>query len=95
MIVVRIKVRLIGSGTPEDPYRVPLPTYTIVEIDYKRKIAVVEVPDELFEEVLPDGTRRRSRKAFAKNLARMYLRWVLRNRNEIKKLKVIDWGGVE
>lgn len=45
---MRVKVKLIGKGTEDDPYRVPLPTYIILSIDYKTKTAVVELPDEFF-----------------------------------------------
>jgi len=54
----RIKCRLIGEGTEDNPYRVNLPTYTVSldemkypEIDYTEKVAYVLVPDD---EVDPD-----------------------------------------
>lgn len=49
----RIHVNLIGSGTEEDPYRVSLPTYNIVDIDYTNKQAIVDVPHEDVPEGLP------------------------------------------
>lgn len=51
---MRIIIRLIGKGTPEDPYRVPLPTYRIIKVDYRTLIAEVEVPDWYFEEEYVD-----------------------------------------
>jgi len=56
---VKAKVKLIGSGALEDPFRIPLPTYyRILEVDYERKEATVEVPDEYFKKTIvrPDGT---------------------------------------
>jgi len=54
----KVKVPLIGSGTQEDPYTIPLPTFTIISMDYEKKEAVVEVPDEYFKKTIvrPDGT---------------------------------------
>jgi hypothetical protein len=38
---------LIGAGTPDDPQRVDLPTYTMIgNPDLVSGIAVVEVPDD-------------------------------------------------
>ena len=54
----KLKVRMIGSGTEEDHYRVDLPTWHMIECDTdKGKVppnawAIVEVPDD---EVGPDG----------------------------------------
>jgi len=54
----RVKISLIGSGTEEDPFRVALPTYRIISIDYSAKEAIVECPDEYFTKTIvkPDGT---------------------------------------
>jgi len=52
----RLKVKVIGSGTPDDPYRVDLPTYTMVECDTDKgkkppnAFAIVEVPDDEVDE---------------------------------------------
>jgi hypothetical protein len=44
--VRRLRVRLLGSGTPADPYHVDLPNYTMVgEPDLVSQIVEVEVPD--------------------------------------------------
>jgi len=54
----KAKVKLIGSGAVEDPFRIPLPTYyRILEVDYERREATVEVPDEYFKKTIvrPDG----------------------------------------
>ena len=56
--MAKIKIKLIGSGTEDDPYRVPLPTYRIISVDYKRKYAIVEVPDDECCEIMPDGSIR-------------------------------------
>jgi len=76
---VRIIVRLIGKGTPEEPYEVPLPTYTIIKVDYKTKIAIVEVPDEYFTEteIKRDGTVevRKLKRINIKKLMRLYPLW--------------------
>ena len=42
---MRLTVKAIGSGTLEDAYRVPLPTYVLVEHDVKKGTMIVEVPD--------------------------------------------------
>jgi len=54
----RIRVKMVGSGTKDDPYRVDLPNYIIVKADTDRGIrppnayAVVIVPDD---ELTPGG----------------------------------------
>ncbi|RLF98527.1 MAG: hypothetical protein DRN49_05740 [Thaumarchaeota archaeon] len=83
---MRILVKLIGSGSEEDPYRIPLPDYTIIEVDYSRKIALVEVPDWYFEEVDPKtGEIIKKSKIVKKKLLRLYRRWLKRRQN-IKKI---------
>ena len=48
---MKFHVRLIGEGTDKSPFRVPLPTYTMIEPpDEQNKCVLVEVPDS----VLPD-----------------------------------------
>ena len=42
---MRLLTVLVGKGTPDDPFRCPLPTWTLVEVDYDRKLALVEVPE--------------------------------------------------
>jgi len=45
--MVRVKVKVIGKGTREDPLRVNLPTYFLVEdVDLKDRTVTVEVPDD-------------------------------------------------
>lgn len=46
----RLTVPLIGDGTDEDPFRVDLPNYSMVEVDYERKTAIVDVPEPPLEE---------------------------------------------
>lgn len=43
---MRVHVKLIGSGEEDDPYRVSLPTYSIIDIDYDKGCATVSIPDE-------------------------------------------------
>ena len=56
--MARIKVRMIGSGTPSDPYRVDLPVWRGIEFDTDKgkkpphAFAIVEVPDN---ELTTDG----------------------------------------
>jgi len=87
---MRIIVRLIGKGTNDDPYRVPLPTYVIVKVDYKTKTAIVEVPDDYFieTEIKPDGTRivRKLRKINIKKLMRLYPSWFKREYQKYKDI---------
>ena len=40
-----IRLALIGSGTTSDPYRIDLPTYTVVTSDATVRRAFVDVPD--------------------------------------------------
>lgn len=42
----RIRVPLIGAGTPADPFRASLPTYNLIDINYARGVALVEIPDD-------------------------------------------------
>lgn len=42
---MKLQTVVIGSGTPEDPFRCPLPTWTLVDIDYDAMVAVVDVPE--------------------------------------------------
>jgi len=45
--MAKITAKLIGSGTPNDPFRVNLPTYSMVgEPNYTAKTCEVEVPDD-------------------------------------------------
>ena len=52
----RIKVKMIGSGTDDDPYRVDLPTWQGVDFDTDKgkkppdAFAIVEVPDDEVDE---------------------------------------------
>jgi len=77
MEVVRVKVRLIGEGTEENPYRVPLPTYQIIEIDYERGRAVILIPDDEVKEGRVDRERIREK----------YREWYRANREEFEALE--------
>jgi len=45
---MKIQAMLVGSGTEEDPYRVDLPTWVLVDVDYDRMEAIVSIPDDVF-----------------------------------------------
>jgi len=55
--MAKVKVRLIGLGKADDPYRVPLPTYQMVEADYTLMTAVVLIPDDEVKEGKIDRER--------------------------------------
>ena len=42
---MKLRVRLIGSGTSEDAFRVNFPTYTMLDCNYDDKWAIVDIPD--------------------------------------------------
>jgi len=62
-VMRRVKVMLVGSGTPGDPWRVDLPTYVMDgEPDYERRCAWILVPpDEADEEGCIDQKRIRAK----------------------------------
>lgn len=41
-----LKVKLIGTGALDDPFRVDLPSWTMVDCDYTNKTAVVDVIED-------------------------------------------------
>jgi len=73
----KVKVRLIGSGTEDDPYRVPLPTYQMVEVDYSLMIAVVLIPDDEVKKGRVDRGR----------IKEKYREWYRANREEFDALE--------
>jgi hypothetical protein len=44
----RIRVALLGDNTPENPLRAALPTYSTVWRDVDKRIAIVDVPDNVW-----------------------------------------------
>lgn len=40
-----LRMPLLGTGRPGDPIRVELPTYTMIEVNYAARWALVEVPE--------------------------------------------------
>lgn len=50
----RVRCVLIGSGVVDDPFRVKLPRYTMVDVDYAAKVAIVDVPDDCYPPA-PEG----------------------------------------
>ncbi len=51
---MRLLARLTGSGKDTDPYRVDLPTWSLIALDYAALEAVIDVP----ETDLPSGLGR-------------------------------------
>lgn len=47
-----ITVKITGSGTQEDRYRVNLPTYKIIDMDIGKRQAKILVPDDEVDEVV-------------------------------------------
>jgi len=45
---MKVRAIVVGDGTEESPYTVPLPTWTLIDIDYEKKVAIVEIPDGVF-----------------------------------------------
>jgi hypothetical protein len=63
--MTKITVKLIGSGTPDDPYRVNLPSYSMFgEPDYAAKTCVVEVPDDELDESKKRPDRQKLREKY-------------------------------
>lgn len=56
---MRLRARLIGTGDRGDEYRVNLPTYRMLEVDYGQGFAIVEIPDtdHPFGNDAPNGKR--------------------------------------
>lgn len=44
----RLRMQLIGTGKVGDSYRVALPTYQMIDVDYAGKTAIVDVPDDCY-----------------------------------------------
>jgi len=44
---MQIKLRAIGTGTDKDPYRVNVPTWRCIDVDYKNGWMLVEIPDDV------------------------------------------------
>lgn len=52
--MIKVKVKLIGKGTEDNPFRVDLPTWTMEgEPDYKKKECCVSIPDD--ELIIKEG----------------------------------------
>lgn len=49
--MVNLRVKMIGSGTPDDPFTLPLPTFLVRAVDYDAGTAIVTIPNKL----LPNG----------------------------------------
>jgi len=47
--VMKLRVKLIGRGTPDDPIRVNFPTYIMITGTERPDSVVVELPNEYFE----------------------------------------------
>jgi hypothetical protein len=44
----RLRVQLLGTAALGDPYRVALPTYSMVDFDKGTMSAIVDVPDDTY-----------------------------------------------
>jgi hypothetical protein len=55
---MKLQAVVVGSGTNEDPYTVPLPTWTMIDIDYQARVAIVEVPEGVYPEAKGFTTRK-------------------------------------
>lgn len=40
-----MRLPVVGQGTRTDPYRVALPTYNLIDVDYDAGVALVDVPE--------------------------------------------------
>jgi len=78
--MAKVKVRLIGDGTETSPYRVPLPTYVIIRVNYTAKWADVEVPDDEVKEGRIDRER----------IKEKYQEWYRVNREEFDALEELS-----
>jgi hypothetical protein len=45
---MKLRVVVIGTGEEGDPFRAPLPTWTLVDIDYDARVAIIDVPDDVY-----------------------------------------------
>jgi len=59
--MARIKVKVVGSGKPEDPFRVNLPTYVLIGDVAEDKTAEVEIPDDECKDGKPDKAKIRAK----------------------------------
>jgi hypothetical protein len=44
---MRLRVRLIGTGKENDAFRVNLPTYQLIYVDYDKAYAIVDISDDV------------------------------------------------
>jgi hypothetical protein len=58
--LMQIKVKVVGEGKPEDPFRVNLPTYHKIG-EIKDGMATVEVPDDELTDGKPDAEKIRKK----------------------------------
>ena len=48
--MLKLQAVLVGSGSEEDPFTVPLPTWVMVDVDYERMEAIVAIPEDVYGE---------------------------------------------
>lgn len=44
---MRVRMRLVGSGTPDDPFKVRHPHHMMISCDYAAMTAIVDIPDRV------------------------------------------------
>lgn len=85
---MRMRMRIRGTGKPADPFRAPIPTYSLVSLDESTGLAIVEIPDDIGPDDFDQpgsqgvpviggvptiiGLRLQQRIAFRQKLARLY-----------------------
>lgn len=42
---MRVRMRMVGSGTPDDPFKVRHPHHTMISCDYDAMTAIVDIPN--------------------------------------------------
>jgi hypothetical protein len=57
-MTMKLQAVVVGSGTREDPYTVPLPTWQMIDIDYQAGVAIIEVPEGVYPEAKGFTTRK-------------------------------------
>lgn len=50
---MRVRIRMIGAGTTDDPFRVNLPVYNMIDADYATGLATVDIPEKYGPPIAP------------------------------------------
>lgn len=51
---MRIRARLFGTGTQDDPFTVKFLNHTMVDVDYANMRAIIDIPDRDSPDDVPD-----------------------------------------